>query len=85
MRRAQIEEEVLEALGEVVPGVRADALDAAALLRDQFDIDSMDFLNFVLALQARFSVEVPPTSYPLFATVGCAVDCVAQRLAAKST
>jgi acyl carrier protein len=83
MTRERIEDEVLEALGEVVPGAREAAIDPKLLLRTQIEIDSMDFLNFVLALEARFSIEVPPTSYPLFATVERAVDCVAELLNAK--
>jgi acyl carrier protein len=84
MTEAEIREAVLEALSEVVPGVQAEALDGATLLRDQIEIDSMDFLNFVLALEARFSVDVPPTSYPLFASIERAVGRLAELLAAKS-
>jgi acyl carrier protein len=83
MTREKIEGGVLEALGEVVPGAREVAIDAKLPLRNQIELDSMDFLNFVLALEARFSVEVPPTSYPLFATVEHAVECVAELLDAK--
>lgn len=84
MNREKIEQEVLTALGEVVPGALEAALEPTVLLRDQIEIDSMDFLNFVLALETRFSIEVPPTSYPLFATVEHAVECVAGLLDRKS-
>ena len=80
MERPEIEREVLEVLGEVVPGAGEKELDRTVLLRDQLDIDSMDFLNFVLALETRFSIEVPPTSYPLFASPRGAVDGVAELL-----
>ena len=38
----------------------------------------MDFLNVVLAVEHRFAIHIPPASYPLFATVEGAADCVAR-------
>jgi acyl carrier protein len=38
----------------VVPGVA---------FRDQFDFDSMDTLNFAIALHREFGVEVPESDY----------------------
>jgi acyl carrier protein len=80
MTRTKIEEQVLEALGAVVPAAKARNLDPRILIRDQFELDSMDFLNFVLAVERRFSIDVPPASYPLFATVESAAECVARLL-----
>lgn len=84
MNRAKIEKEVVEALGTVVPESRDAELDPKRLLRDQIEIDSVDFLNFVLALEARFSIEVPPVSYPLFASLDHAVQRVAELLEARA-
>ena len=84
MTRADIEREVLDALAEAVPGARVEALDPTLFLRDQLDIDSMDFLNFVLAIERRFTIEVPPRSYPLFATLSHAADTVAELADTKS-
>jgi acyl carrier protein len=75
---------VLEALAAVIPGAPVESLDHARLLRDQIDVDSLDYLNFVLALESRFSVRIPPVSYPLFASVDLAVDTLS-RLVEEST
>ena len=80
MNRSTIEQAVLEALGQIVPEAREASLDRTLLLRDQLEIDSVDFLNWVLALEARFSIEVPPRSYPLFASLERAVERVAELL-----
>ena len=80
MTRTKIEEQVLEALGAVVPATKSRVLDRKVLIRDQVDLDSMDFLEFVLAIERRFAVHVPPASYPLFATVEHAVGCLEQLL-----
>jgi len=80
MTRTKIEEQVLEALGASVPATKERKLDAMVLIRNQVDLDSMDYLNFVLAIEHRFSIAVPPASYPLFATVHNAVECVEHLL-----
>jgi acyl carrier protein len=80
MTRTKIEEQVLEALGAAVPAAKARDLEPKVLIRDQVELDSMDYLNFVLAVERRFSIRVPPTSYPLFATVENAVQCVGRLL-----
>ena len=40
-------------------GSRSDPDQAAGRLREQLDIDSMDFLNFVIGLNMELGVEVP--------------------------
>jgi acyl carrier protein len=85
MIRTKIEERVLAALGAVVPAAKSVEIDPTALIRNQVDIDSMDFLEFVLAIERRFAVRVPPASYPLFATVETAVECLEQLLADAPT
>jgi acyl carrier protein len=80
MTRTIIEERVLQTLGAVVPAAKGRHLDPKVLLRDQVALDSMDLLNVVLAIEHRFAVHVPPASYPLFATVEGAVECVARLL-----
>jgi acyl carrier protein len=80
MSRTKIEEQVLEALGAAVPSAKALDLDPAVLIRDQVELDSMDYLDFVLAVERRFAVVIPPTSYPQFATVEGAAECVAHLL-----
>jgi acyl carrier protein len=48
-------------------------------LRDQVDLDSMDFLRFVMELHRRFGVDVPETEYQALATLSGAVDYIAGR------
>lgn len=82
--RTKIEEQVLQALGAAVPAAKTVEIDPSVLIRDQVDLDSMAYLDFVLALQRRFSVRIPPTSYPMLATLEGAVECIEQLLGAAS-
>jgi acyl carrier protein len=54
---------VLELLVSVAPDVDADAVRPDEPFRDQFDFDSMDTLNFAIALHGAFGVDVPETDY----------------------
>lgn len=49
------------------------ACDAARRLREQLDLGSMVFLNFIAALHARTKIGIPEADYPeLFALDGAA-------------
>ena len=63
---------VLQCLGEVVPNAPVDDLDPARSFRDQVEMDSMDFLNFVSALEQQLGVRIPEEAYPrLSSPRGC--------------
>ena len=50
---------VRQALSNVAPEADLDAIDSAKDLRDQIDIDSVDFLNFVIGLHKVLNVDIP--------------------------
>jgi acyl carrier protein len=66
-------------LGRIAPEVDFETIDAEADLREQVDIDSMDFLNLVTALHARLGVDIPETDYPKLATLKGALAYLEQR------
>jgi acyl carrier protein len=71
---------VLRALGRVAPEADLDNLKPDIGFREQLDIDSMDFLNFVIALHKELHVEIPEKDYPKFATLHGCLDYLASRL-----
>lgn len=46
-----------------------EELEAAVPFRDQFEMDSLDFLNFVLALEKEHGVKIPEVRYPKCASL----------------
>jgi acyl carrier protein len=63
---------VLRTLGTIAPEADLVHLKPDVSIREQLDIDSMDFLNFVIGLHKALHVEIPETDYPKLATVqGC--------------
>jgi acyl carrier protein len=59
------------------------SLDPDAEFRQEIDLDSMDFLNFIIGLHARLNVDVPEADYPKLATLNQAIDYLAGRLGAS--
>ncbi|GMV07027.1 MAG: hypothetical protein AMXMBFR53_33020 [Gemmatimonadota bacterium] len=68
-------------LKRVVPVAPSD-LDADLPFRDQFEMDSLDFLNFVLALEKEHGVRIPEVRYPRCASLSGAVLVLEEAMAA---
>ena len=63
---------VLSALRKIAPEADPAEIRPDVNFRDQLDIDSMDFLNFVIGLHKATGVEIPEADYPkLFTLNGC--------------
>ena len=56
-----------------LPRLIWEGLDPRADLREALDINSMDFLNFVIAVHRRLNVEFPELDYPKLVTLDGAV------------
>ncbi|HSB55183.1 MAG TPA: phosphopantetheine-binding protein [Gemmatimonadales bacterium] len=80
MTRDEIRQGVLNALLSVVPEAKPAEIDPATSLRDQLDIDSMDFINFIATLDQTLGVDVPESEYGRMATLESSVDYLASRL-----
>jgi acyl carrier protein len=66
-------------LARIAPEADLDALSPDAELQETLDLDSMDFLNFVIGVKEATGVDIPERDYPQVATLGGAVDYVAAR------
>lgn len=77
----EIRQTVLRLLGEIAPEADLTALTPGVSFRDQLDIDSMDFLNFVILIHKTFGVEIPETDYPKYGTLnGCVEQLSGKRV-----
>lgn len=71
---------IAAAISKVAPDVELDDVDRAADLREETDIDSMDFLNVVTAVHEATGVEIPERDYPFLATLDSFVDYLSSRV-----
>jgi acyl carrier protein len=69
----QLREVVLRVLYGIAPEVDLGAIDPGTDLREQLDIDSMDLLNFVIALHKELGVEIPDSDVVKFTTLNGSV------------
>jgi acyl carrier protein len=84
MTKDEIKATVLRLLSNLAPEADLAQLKADANIRDELDIDSMDFLNFAIAVHEALHVEIPEADYPELATVNGCVEYVAARLPAPT-
>jgi acyl carrier protein len=72
----------LRVLGEIAPEADLARLEPAVSFRDQLDLDSMDFLNFVIGLHHALQVDIPESDYPKLATLDACVEHLASLVTA---
>jgi len=62
------------ALDDDVTGIKDDVA-----LREQLDLDSMDFLDIVMELKKRHKIEVPQEDYTRLASMASCVEYLAPK------
>jgi acyl carrier protein len=80
----------IEEIKNVVLDIIQDIDDEADLknlkpdeaLRDQLDLDSMDFLDIVMELRKRYKIQIPEADYPELATLQSCINYLMPRLQA---
>ena len=70
---------ILDVIGAIAPEARKRSVSDDADLREALDLDSMDFLNIVRALQVRAGVEVAASETPRLYTLTTAVALLRER------
>jgi acyl carrier protein len=81
MTRDEIRNAVIQALSSIAPEFDPRNLQPDVVLRQELDLDSMDFLNFVIGLHDSVGVNVPEQDYAKLSTLNGAVNYLATRLA----
>lgn len=84
MTRDEIRATVLRLLADRAPEADLAQLHPDRPLREQIDLDSMDYLNFLVALHKELGVSVPEKDYPKLATLNACIDYLHSRLQEKT-
>jgi acyl carrier protein len=82
VNRDELKQAIVQTLATIAPEVEVDALKSDKPLRDQVDLDSADWLNFLVALHARVGIDIPDADAAKLTTLDKLVDYCARRLAA---
>lgn len=80
MTRDELADLVKRTLCDVAPDLEGEPIDPDIRFNDQFEFDSMDFLNFITGLNRATGLELPEKDYPRLTTLASAVDYLAEKL-----
>ena len=69
MTEDQVKQIVIDIINEIAPDEDTSDIKSDVALRDQMDLDSMDFLDIVMELRKQHGIEVPEADYPQLASL----------------
>jgi acyl carrier protein len=79
MTKDECKKLVIDIIADIAPDEDLSHVKPDVRLRDQLQLDSMDFLDIVMELRKRHSIEVPEADYGQLATL----DSCAEYLTPK--
>ena len=80
MSPEDIKNVILEIIGDIDEEADLEALDGDKPLRDQLDLDSMDFLDIAMELRKRYKLQIPEDEYPELISLNSCVKYLAPKL-----
>ena len=80
MSPEDIKSVILEIIGDIDEEADLEALDGDKPLRDQLDLDSMDFLDIVMELRKRYKLQIPENEYPELISLNSCVKYLTPKL-----
>ena len=75
----RIRSTIFEVLGKIAPEADAHSLSPDDDLRQALDIDSFDFLNFLVGIDEKLGVDIPEQDYGKLRTLRSIVDYLSAR------
>jgi acyl carrier protein len=76
----QIKETIFKLLKRIAPEADPGALAPGEDIRAALDIDSFDFLNFLIGLNEQFGVEIPEADYGQLVSLNDVVSYLSTRV-----
>jgi acyl carrier protein len=73
MKAEEIRAIILEVIHEIVPDEDLSNLKGDIRIRDQIEMDSMDFLDVIMELRKRYGIIVPEDDYMELSTLDSSV------------
>jgi acyl carrier protein len=79
MNRDELRSALLDALAGIAPEIEPAAIEPAKPLRDQVDLDSADWLNFLVAVHGKLGIDIPDADVGKLTTLEKLVDYCERR------
>jgi len=74
MERERLRQLIIDKLTGIAPEIDPASISPDQDLRSQIDLDSMDFLNFVIALSRELGLDIPESDYSKLSTLDSCID-----------
>jgi acyl carrier protein len=84
MTKDQCKQVVIDIITDIAPDEDLSNLKPDVRLRDQLQLDSMDFLDIVMELRKRHGIEVPEADYMQLASLDSCADYLTPKFQAKA-
>jgi len=84
VNESEIKSRVLGIIKSIAPELEEAELRADRPLRDQIDLDSMDWLNVLVALHEKLHVDIPEADYGKLVTLDNLVGYLREKLAQRA-
>jgi len=75
---------VIDIISDIAPDEDLSSVKPEIRLRDQLQLDSMDFLDIVMELRKRHGIEVPEADYGQLASLESCAEYLTPKFIAKS-
>lgn len=85
MTHEEVKQIVLDIISEIAPDEDVSNVLPDVRLREQLDLDSMDFLDIVMELRKQHGVEVPEDDYQQLATLDSCAAYLTPKFAEKAS
>ena len=80
MTRDQISQSIICIINDILPEGDCSAVDPERKLRDQLELDSMDFLDIVMELRKKYKIEVPEADYGKLASLNSCIEYLEPKM-----
>ena len=80
MEKERVKQIVIKIINEIVLDEDCSNLDHDVALREQLDLDSMDFLDIVMELRKQYNIEVPEADYAELNTLNSCANYLAPKM-----
>ena len=80
MNRAEIKKTIESGLAKIAPETDFVELPPSENIREELDIDSFDFLHFLIGLNEELGVDIPESDYEKLVSMNDLINYLEERI-----
>ena len=80
MTKEEVSKAIVDIINDILPEGDCSEINPDERLRDQLDLDSMDFLDIVMELRKQYNIEVPEEDYQELASLNSCINYLEPKM-----